>query len=135
MSDYQGDTSSNIKATRYTATPSHKVFTQEQNELFVQQVFQYSQDLEGGYLHYHVLGLNQYSTQDDIKKSYRKLALQSHPDKNKHPQASAVMRIINQAKEGLGDLLCYNDAMREQEEDPQHQEEAWREDGRISKAQ
>ena len=47
------------------------------------------------YLHYHVIGLNESSTYDDIKKSYSKLARLSRPDKNKHPQASAVMRMIN----------------------------------------
>ena len=31
-------------------------------------------------------------------KSYRKLALQFHPEKNKHPRASSVMRMINEAK-------------------------------------
>ena len=56
------------------------------------------------------------------------MSLQSHPDKNNHPQASAVMRMINKAKEGLEDLLRYNDAMKEQEEYIKHQEEAWRED-------
>ena len=93
-------------------TPSHTVFTQEHNELFVQQVVQYSQDLEGEDLHYHVIGLNQYSTEDYIKKSYSKLALQYHPGKNKYPQASSVMRMINEAKKGLEQLLRYNDAMR-----------------------
>ena len=43
---------------REVRTPSHTVFTQEHNELFVQQVVQYSQDLEGEDLHYHVIGLN-----------------------------------------------------------------------------
>ena len=61
-----------------------------------------------------------------MKKSHRKLALRYHPDKNKHLQASAVMRMINEAKEGLEDLFRYNDAMREQEEDLQLQEEVWR---------
>ena len=51
-----------------------------------------------------------------MKKSYRKLALQYHPDKNNHPQASSVMRTINKAKEVLEELFRYNDAMREQEE-------------------
>ena len=45
------------------------------------------------------------------------------------------MRMINKAKEGLEDLLHYNDAMEEQEEDIQRQEEAWKEDNRIMKAQ
>ena len=47
------------------------------------------------------------------------MALRSHPGKNNHPQASAVMRMINEAMEGLEDLFCYIDAMREQEEDIQ----------------
>ena len=52
-----------------------------------------------------------------MKKEYFKLALRSHPDKNKHPLASAVMRMLNKAKEGLEYLLRYNDIMRKQEED------------------
>ena len=44
------------------------------------------------------------------------------------------MRMINEAKEVLEDILRYNDAMMEQDEDLQRQEEAWREDKRIRKA-
>ena len=40
-------------------TSSRTVFTQEHNELSVQQVVQYSQEKEGEYLHYHILGLNE----------------------------------------------------------------------------
>ena len=43
---------------REVRTPSRKVFTQEQNEFFIQDVFKYFQDLEGGDLHYNVIGLN-----------------------------------------------------------------------------
>ena len=50
-------------------TPIRKVFTQEQNELLVQQVLQDAQDLEGEVLNYHALCLNYYSTDDDLKKS------------------------------------------------------------------
>ena len=57
-----------------------------------------------------------------MKKAYFKLAILCHPGKNKHPQASAVMGMINEAKEGLEDLLRYNDAIGEQEEDLQRQE-------------
>ena len=63
------------------------------------------------------------------------MALRYHPDKNKHLQASAVMRMINEAKEGSEDLLYYNDEMREQKEDLQCQEEYWREDERIRNSQ
>ena len=45
------------------------------------------------------------------------------------------MRMIIEAKEGLEDLLCYNDLMRKQQEDSQRQEEAWREDELIKKPQ
>ena len=86
-------------------------------------------------LHYHVLCFNESSTKDDLEKDYRKLALRSH-QKNKYPQASTVMRMINEGKEGLEYVLRHNDAMRrtqEREEDLQRQEEAWRKDKRIRK--
>ena len=53
---------------RELRTPSLTVFAQEQNELFVQQVLQYYQDLEGEVFHYHVICLNKLSTEDDSKK-------------------------------------------------------------------
>ena len=60
---------------RGVRTPSQKVFTQEHNELFVQQVVQYSQEKEDEYLNYHVIGLNKSSTEDNMEKAYPKLAL------------------------------------------------------------
>ena len=75
-------------------------------------------------MHYHVLGLTESSTEDYMKNPI----INWLSDKNKHPQDSAVMRMINFAKEVLEDLLRDNDAMREQEEDLYHQEEACRED-------
>ena len=64
-------------------------------------------------MHCHVLGLNESSTEDDMQKAYHKLALSSHHEKNNHLQDSAVMRMINEAKEVLEESLRYDDAMRE----------------------
>ena len=57
------------------SNPRRPVFTREQNSLFIQQVVQYSQENKSDELHYHVLGLNESSTEDDTKKDYRSLAL------------------------------------------------------------
>ena len=48
---------------REVHTPSRTVFTHKHNGLFIQQVVQYSQEKESEDLHYHVLGLNESSTQ------------------------------------------------------------------------
>ena len=45
------------------------------------------------------------------------------------------MRMTNETKEGLKDLLRYNDSMMEQKEYLQHQEESWREYELIRKSQ
>ena len=45
------------------------VFTQEQNEIFIQEVLQYSQEEKCDELHYHVIGLNESSTEDDMKNN------------------------------------------------------------------
>ena len=52
---------------REVQIPSRTVFTQEQNELFVQQVVQDAQDLEAEVLHYRVFSLNKSSKEDDLK--------------------------------------------------------------------
>ena len=54
---------------REVRNPSRTVFTQEKNELSVRKVFQYSRDLESEDLYYRVLGLNESSTEDDMKRS------------------------------------------------------------------
>ena len=80
-------------------TPSWTVFTQEYNQLSVQQVDQYSQEKGGDEFHCHILGLDGSSTEYYIKKSYRNLARWFHPDKNKHSQFYDVMQMISEAKE------------------------------------
>ena len=43
------------------------------------------------------------------------MSLRFHPDKNVHEDASKVMRMINEAKEGLEDTLRNNDVIGEEE--------------------
>lgn len=53
--------------------------------------------------YYDVLGVKKDSSQDDIKKAYRSLALQFHPDRNKSKQAEEKFKEINEAYAVLGD--------------------------------
>ncbi len=53
--------------------------------------------------YYDVLELSKSSTQDDIKKAYRKLAVIWHPDKNNSSEASERFKEINEAYEVLSD--------------------------------
>lgn len=53
--------------------------------------------------YYEVLGLSKGASEDDIKKAYRKLAKQYHPDINKSPDAETKFKEINEAYEVLSD--------------------------------
>ena len=66
-------------------------------------------------MHYIVISLTESSTEDDMKKAYLSLALQFHPDKNKHSQVTELMRMIIEAKENLEITLRHNDEIREEE--------------------
>jgi len=52
---------------------------------------------------YGLLGLDRDASAAEIKKSYRKLALKWHPDKNKSPEAPEKFRKISRAHEVLSD--------------------------------
>lgn len=54
--------------------------------------------------YYKILGLDKKATQDDIKKAYRKLARQHHPDLNPNDkEANKKFQQINEANEVLSD--------------------------------
>src|SRR5918994_4643894 len=53
--------------------------------------------------HYKTLGVDKKASADEIKKAYRKLARQYHPDTNKEPGAEDRFKQISEAYDTLGD--------------------------------
>ena len=75
---------------------------------------------------YEILGIRREASDDDIKKAYRKLVFQYHPDRNPDDtEAEAKIREINAAYEVIGDVesrrsydrLRFGDVFREEAPD------------------
>ncbi|ORX49462.1 DnaJ-domain-containing protein [Hesseltinella vesiculosa] len=77
-------------------TPPEKKYTTE-------QVTAVKTILSCGHDYYKILSLEKSCTDAHIKKSYRKLALQFHPDKNSAPGADEAFKLISKAFTVLSD--------------------------------
>jgi molecular chaperone DnaJ len=53
--------------------------------------------------YYEVLGVSRDASEEEIRKAFRKKALDSHPDRNKNPDASEKFKEVNEAYQVLGD--------------------------------
>lgn len=54
--------------------------------------------------YYQILNISQNATQEEIKKAFRTLAKQYHPDVNPSPDANEIMQQITEAYEVLSDI-------------------------------
>ena len=53
--------------------------------------------------YYAVLGIPRNASEEEVKKAFRKLALEYHPDRNKKDGAERLFKEINEAYEVLSD--------------------------------
>jgi molecular chaperone DnaJ len=53
--------------------------------------------------YYNILGVPRGASEEQIKKAYRKLAMDYHPDRNRSPEATEKFKEINEAYEVLSD--------------------------------
>ena len=53
--------------------------------------------------YYEILGVSRNASDDDLKKAFRKLAFEFHPDRNKDKDAEEKFKEINEAYQVLSD--------------------------------
>lgn len=78
-----------------TAPSTKRRYTKEQENLVIAVIRSNN--------HYDALSVNKNATEEEIKKSYKKLALLLHPDKNGHPRAEDAFKSLSQAFQTLTD--------------------------------
>ena len=88
------------------ANPSKTVFSKEQNDFKIKQVQEYSLHATGQYsLNLFVTGLNDSSTEAEIKKAYYYMTSIFHPDKNIGLDTTEMMKMMFSYSETLEILL------------------------------
>mmetsp|Transcript_41267 Transcript_41267/g.98803 ORF Transcript_41267/g.98803 Transcript_41267/m.98803 type:complete len:456 (+) Transcript_41267:408-1775(+) len=92
-----------------------RAYTQAQVEI-VESILRAKEGGRGA--HYRVLQLQQTCTEAEIKKSYRKMALKLHPDKNSAPKADEAFKAVGLAYATLSDPQKRTIYDRYGEEDP-----------------
>lgn len=95
VSSGSGASTSSSNATSSSTSEASSEYTQEQLEA-VRKIKRCKN-------HYELLGVGKEFTEAELKKQYRKLALQFHPDKNKTPGASEAFKAISNAFVVLSD--------------------------------
>jgi hypothetical protein len=86
--------------------------------------------------YYAILGVPRAAHIQDIKRAYRRLAVQYHPDKNPDPEAEALFKEINEAYDVLGDAekrILYDeklenpfaDVFQQSQQQPRHRDPAY----------
>lgn len=94
----EGDKSSKLSELASELHPANRLeFTQEQLKAV--------EKIKACTNYYQILNVRKGVDQDELKKQYRKLALQYHPDKNRAPGASEAFKKINSAFDTLRDPL------------------------------
>ncbi|PKI85315.1 Chaperone protein dnaJ [Malassezia vespertilionis] len=89
-------TSSTTSTTKTNSQGNQTQYTQQQMEI-VRRVKSAGGDF------YRVLSLEKTAEEHEVKKSYKKLALQLHPDKNSAPGADEAFKIVSKAFTVLSD--------------------------------